>query len=157
MDIDTAYQVVRRSWLAAYIPIFGEKRAEGLRWHAVSRLAILRLWWYAIGRFPANAVLLAIDHGRVVGLLYGQSDKAGDLLVWMLYVDPAHQRTGFGTSLLWQYAKLHPRAKSIRLEVLSKNAEAIAFYERLGFVMTRQLDQDCDDYSTIYMERILPF
>lgn len=149
-DIDAAFGMTRSSWVVAYSPIFGEERASISSWSAVTRLALFKLWWHALGRFPANAPLVACMGGRLSGFLYGQSDTRGDLLVWMLYIDPAHLRMGIGLAMLQHFAGLHPRARSMRLEVLSRNQAAI------GFEVTGRLDQGDDAYSTVYMEQALP-
>lgn len=156
-DVDSAYRVMWSSWVTAYTPIFGEAGVIGYFRMGVTRLPVLKLWWEALARFPSNAPVVACIEERVVGFLHGQSDTKGDLLVWMLYIDPAHQQIGIGTAMLRHFARLHPWARSIRLEVLSKNLPAIRFYERSGFTVTGRLDQDPDSYSTTYMERTLQF
>ena len=53
-----------------------------------------------------------------------------------LFVERQHRRSGIATEFLdWMYHHIW-QDKHVRLEVLSHNTEAIAFYEKYGFAVT---------------------
>ncbi len=89
----------------------------------------------------------AIVDGRVAGYYsLGDADDAQDYL-WHLYVDPAFQRRGVGRALL-RHAERAIAARghaSARLDVLARNAKALAFYAAEGWVETgRETDGGLD-------------
>jgi ribosomal protein S18 acetylase RimI-like enzyme len=57
---------------------------------------------------------------------------------WINYlaVDPRHRRSGFGRALMREAeVRLHARGcPKINLQIRTSNLEAVAFYERLGYV-----------------------
>ena len=60
-------------------------------------------------------------------------------LEWLdhLYVDPAHQRKGIGSALLAIATREH---RVLNLWVFQKNAPAIRFYEKHGFMLVKKTD-----------------
>jgi ribosomal protein S18 acetylase RimI-like enzyme len=61
--------------------------------------------------------------------------------VYALAVCPTHQRRGIGTALLRHLeAALQGRGcLKVNLQVRASNAEAVAFYERLGYVVEERV------------------
>jgi ribosomal protein S18 acetylase RimI-like enzyme len=91
------------------------------------------------GARDGDVLLVAEDQpGRPVGLAYGRAagddDPAPTAEVRALYVAPTCRRQGIGAALLRAAAReLNALGLStIRLEVLSANLPARAFYEQLG-------------------------
>lgn len=86
-------------------------------------------------RDPLALALVAEDEGRVVGMLLAEPSRAagaiepGVLHLAMLFVAPAAQRCGHGTSLV---AGLLDRYPSVRVW----SSGAVEFYEGLGFRRT---------------------
>lgn len=90
---------------------------------------------------PTSMTLVALDEaGEVAGFVdYGvERDAAaaarGEWEIRALYVDPARQRGGAGRALVAAALVDSARAPAVRLWVLAENANARAFYERVGFV-----------------------
>lgn len=84
--------------------------------------------------------LVAEREGAVVGFAVGGAARDGDLgyerELWALYVLPAAQGTGQGAALFRAFARACEAqgARSMFLWVLTQNARARAFYERMGGV-----------------------
>lgn len=77
-----------------------------------------------------HAVLLTANHGFVLGQLIGDEAE-----IFMIIVDPAHQRRGLGLAYLTQF---EARARgdggaSCFLEVAASNLAAQALYEKAGY------------------------
>jgi ribosomal protein S18 acetylase RimI-like enzyme len=77
---------------------------------------------------------VAVADSKVVGTVMGSYDGHRGW-IYSLAVDPEHHRQNFGTALLRHVEKaLAERgAPKINLQVLSSNAGAITFYEKLGY------------------------
>lgn len=92
----------------------------------------------AVGDTLRDVLLVADDEGQLVGLVYGRPaddhDPAVTAEVSALYVDPTCRGQGIGAALLRTAALELSRLgfTTIRLEVLSANLPARAFYEHLG-------------------------
>ena len=79
-----------------------------------------------------HVVLVAEEDGRAVGFLLGRPKKDRIGYVSDLYVRPEHRRRVLGRALLSEGARLLGR-EVVTLDVDASNADARAFYERLGF------------------------
>ena len=75
---------------------------------------------------------VAKENGHIVAYcLY--RDDGGYYYMRQLYVDRAHRRKGIATRLLdWLYENVWTD-KKVRLDVLTHNEDAVAFYKRYGF------------------------
>jgi GNAT superfamily N-acetyltransferase len=132
------------------------RAGEGERWRDI-RLSALEQAPYAFGTTYAEAAQWAADRweaqvvelatfvavvdGRDVGVARGAAHPSGDVgeLISM-WVDPSARRQGVGAQLIDSvaaWAKI-AGAKTLMLDVVADNAEAIALYERAGF-------RRCDD------------
>ncbi len=94
----------------------------------------------AIEGSPYVEVYVIECEGTVVGyvqLSLTHSNEAGGQIVWIdeLYILPAYQGRGLGSSALQYVFSSHPQAKRFRLEVCKTNSGAIALYAKLGFVL----------------------
>jgi ribosomal protein S18 acetylase RimI-like enzyme len=89
---------------------------------------------------PANDVWIAALDNRPVGFVAVRQAREGDAIageVYMIAVDPAHQRTGVGTVLL-RHAMEELRSAGVALFVIGTggdpgHAAARALYEKAGF------------------------
>lgn len=89
----------------------------------------------------AAPLWLAVDRSdRPLGfmLLDGSSMEA-------LFIDPAHRGRGVGRLLIEHALTLLP---TLTTDVNEQNAQAIGFYERMGFVRTGR--SDCDGQGRAY-------
>ncbi|ALH79686.1 acetyltransferase [Sphingopyxis macrogoltabida] len=84
---------------------------------------------------PAAPLWLAVDRSdQPLGfmLLDGSSMEA-------LFIDPAHRSRGVGRMLVEHALTLLP---TLTTDVNEQNAQAVGFYERMGFVRTGRSDRD---------------
>jgi len=99
---------------------------------AVDRIAIEE---EVKGFLPAAPLWLAVDAAdRPIGfmLLDGTSIEA-------LFIDPAHRAAGIGRALVEHALARHP---TLTTEVNEQNAQAVGFYECMGFVPTGRSARD---------------
>lgn len=98
--------------------------------------------WEQNLRKTPGATLVAESAGAVVGWASfgpGRDEGANEQAeLYAIYLDPAHQRTGFGRALMAAaeraLAAQLPAARRISLWVLERNAPARRFYENLGYI-----------------------
>lgn len=107
----------------------------------------------ANGDAPRDVLLVADNQaGQLVGLVYGRptndDDAALTAKVGALYVDPTCHRQGIGAALLHAAALQLSQLgfSTVRLEVLSTNLPARAFYKHMGGHEVGQGTFDDDGY-----------
>ncbi|MEO8850633.1 MAG: GNAT family N-acetyltransferase [Allobranchiibius sp.] len=126
-DLLGILEVGHRTWPPTYGPIAGDDYvAMGLA-----------KWWTADATIPAirsGRATVAERDGQIIGV--SVSGTLGEeLVLWKLYVLPAHQGAGVGAALL---RAAIDRAtddgwKTMVLSYLDGNTGAAGFYERSGF------------------------
>lgn len=97
---------------------------------------------------PQTSLLLAIDgQGRATGFM-GMTDNKVD----SLFIDPALRGGGIGRLMIAHAASLYP---SLLVDVNEQNAQAVGFYERMGFVRIGRSETDDQGrpYPLIHMQR----
>jgi len=97
---------------------------------------------------PQTPLLLVIDdQGRTAGFMGMTDDK-----VDALFIDPKLRGGGIGRLMIEHAASLYP---SLSVDVNEQNAQAVGFYERMGFVRTGRSDTDDQGrpYPLIHMRR----
>lgn len=97
---------------------------------------------------PQTPLLLAIDaQGRTAGFM-GMTDNKVD----SLFIDPALRGGGIGRQMIAHAASLFP---SLLVDVNEQNAQAVGFYERMGFVRIGRSETDDQGrpYPLIHMQR----
>jgi putative acetyltransferase len=89
-------------------------------------------WFYRERIFPSCMVWGAFENDVLVGIIAFRED-------WIdqLYVLPRAQGRGIGTALL-EIAK--SQAKNLSLWTFQRNDSARQFYERHGFIVTKETD-----------------
>jgi len=85
-----------------------------------------------------DAVWLAEDSGRPVGLMAIERSRHGWEVLEKLYVEPDAQNRGVGTALLEKAKELRP--DGFVLWVFQRNEGARRFYERHGFRLVKLTD-----------------
>ena len=97
-----------------------------------------------VGFLPAATLDLAVDaddRALAFMLLDGSHMEA-------LFVDPDARGTGVGRALVEDALRRHP---GLSTDVNEQNAQAIGFYERLGFERTGRSDRDGQGLSLIHI------
>lgn len=88
---------------------------------------------------PEDTRIIVLDRGPDVGWLEFSED-AEEMFLKQLYVTPAHQGRGIGSSVMTRLLEEAREArKPIRLSVL-KNNPALRLYERLGFAVVGETE-----------------
>ena len=83
---------------------------------------------------PHNLCLSAVETGKVVGYLFATLIEDGEILV--ISVSEKKKRQGIGKALMDKLREvtLDKHISRLILEVRESNEEAIAFYEKMGFI-----------------------
>jgi GNAT superfamily N-acetyltransferase len=147
-DIPSVRDLLVRSWHDTYDAIYGVEKVTDItdRWHSADNLTRQL-------RIPLSLFLVAEADGQLVGTSKANGFATGDVMLDRLYVDPNAQRSGVGAALLNVMEKAFPYAGSVKLEVEPKNAKAIAFYGKHGFV-TVGMTPNCGGSSGLQAERM---
>lgn len=149
-DVPSVRRLLVETWHATYDHLFGAARVTEITddWHREERLA------EAIGR-PDHRFLVAEADGTLLGTASSTLGTGGCLALNRLYVRPDVQGAGIGTLLLAAAVSGWPGLRRIELEVEPRNAPAIAFYRRHGFVPAPAPTSGCVAEHLI-MRRHLP-
>lgn len=112
-------------------PIYGwdveVQREHHVRWFDVDRLSIIE-----------------DDDGTAIGVL-DVSEEGDHLYLSRIEVQPAFQGRGVGTAVLEGLVR---QGRTIRLRVFTNNARARRFYERLGFIV--DLESEDEHHVSLY-------
>lgn len=85
-----------------------------------------------------SKIFVAKIGGKIVGFSGGQKDEKYNR-VRAVYVDPAVNRGGIGSALLIRFLDFLGNTKSIAVEVVEYNQQAINFYTKFGFKKERNI------------------
>ncbi len=125
-DLPLLITLLRRSWLATFAADLPFEAVQAFAREDPARTYVEAMW-------PAFTV--AEFDGRVAGMCHIIDD-----LVAAIHVDPAAKRCGIGTALMDRAeADILDRHPAARLEVLSCNGNARAFYKSRGWLEQRRL------------------
>jgi ribosomal protein S18 acetylase RimI-like enzyme len=106
------------------------------------------LWWYILNR----RIWVLDDDGPLIGTI-GLQDDTLNLYLFAVTIWPAMQGRGLGRMLI-DFAEAQARQRGLRrlqLETPEGFVDAIAFYQRLGFVEVRR--QDIGYRSVVMLKR----
>lgn len=81
---------------------------------------------------------------KMIGMIFGNINEKNKIL-WIkaIIIDPKHQRNGYGEisiQLLLYYFIKNFSLKSVMISVEGKNTDGIRFWEKLGFVKIKTLN-----------------
>ena len=126
-DLDAAKHLLAETWHATYDPLIGAEKVGEItgRWHSREALE---------SRLSApNSEFLVADTGSGIAGMAFASQNGREITLHQLYVAPAHQGEGVGTKLVGELLTCFIGAETMRVEVASANANALAFYRACGF------------------------
>jgi GNAT superfamily N-acetyltransferase len=103
--------------------------------------------------FKTSTVLKVTMGSDIVGSVRLQL-KGSIVLLGRLIVDPPHQGKGIGTALLEAANSIFPKAKCIELFTGSLSVRNIRFYERHGYIKTRE-ESMSENVRLVYMRKPL--
>lgn len=99
------------------------------------------------GFLPSTPLWVAVDEtDQALGFMMLSDDR-----MEALFIDSAYHRQGIGRALVGHALQLQP---AITTEVNEQNAQAVGFYEHLGFVRTgrREADDEGRPYPLIQLQ-----
>ncbi len=136
-DLAAVSALLGKTWHATYDAFYGAERVAEITasWHSVEALSRhLDLGGLRLVAVRDDAIVgTAADLPRGTG---------GDVKLSQIYVLPAFQGEGVGQALLDAFIAASHSARRITLEVEPYNTQALAFYERQGFVKCGEI-ADC--------------
>lgn len=147
-DLPAIAALLERTWHDTYDTIYGAEEVSRLHaeWHALTALK------HQLDA-PQSEFIVADDGAEIVGMGFARMVDDRTAQVAQLYVDPIAQRQGNGSELLTELMNAFPAARMIVVEVVSKNADALTFYERFGFAETSRRNEG--DYEMLTLVREL--
>lgn len=109
--------------------------------YGVDAVAKMTDKWHSVAALKANLqrknseFVVADDGKRIAGMAYASMSTTlhETAILHQLYVAPAFQRQGIGRDLFAELETCFPAAGHMRVEVVTDNAPALAFYEAHGF------------------------
>jgi ribosomal protein S18 acetylase RimI-like enzyme len=128
-DLAAVRALLVETWHATYDAIYSAERVTEITddWHSIASLKA------RLAR-PNSEFLVADDGKNIGGMAYAAATTDAKLvMLHQLYVHPAFQGKGIGSSLLHEIEDSFPDARTLRLEVEAQNASALAFYRATGF------------------------
>ena len=136
-DIGKVRSLLVATWHDTYDGLLGVERVTDTtdRWHALDVLATQ-------SARPSASFLVALQDDDVVGHAFAVEQDGGVLFLSRLYVLPARQRQGIGGELLRAALGRHPGTTRVQLVVEARNAKALAFYGRNGFMVTGEIEEE---------------
>lgn len=137
-DLAAVQNVLATTWHATYDASLGKQQVDMIvaNWHSIEALERRRL-------VPGCSFLLAEKVGRVVATAFARPGADDCIQLSHMYVLPEAQGRGIGRRLLAASLAAFPQGRTVQLEVVSHNADAITFYERAGFRAVGEGDDDC--------------
>jgi len=154
-DLEKVRMLLAQTWHATYDGLYGVPKVQKIidTWHSAAALKA-RL------AKKGGEFLVADDGKRIGGMGFAAmaDNMAKTAMLHQLYIHPDLQRQGIGTDILTELETCFPDAEILRLEVEAKNANAIAFYTRHGFVevdMTKNCGAAGSGIEAMIMEKPL--
>ncbi|KQS74104.1 GCN5 family acetyltransferase [Rhizobium sp. Leaf384] len=130
--------------------------------YGADKVAEMTAKWHAVPVLKANLArknsefVVADDGKRIGGMAYAAMSPTlhETAVLHQLYVLPAYQRQGLARDLFAELETCFPYAGHMRVEVVSDNAPAIAFYAAHGFTEIGP-GSDAWGMPTVEMEKVL--
>src|SRR5262249_42741223 len=148
-DLSKVGTVARATWPVVYagiIPDDVQRRVLAI-WYSPESLSRAR-------EAPQSSLFVAESDGDVIGFAQFVRRSAESAELTRIYVLPDRQRGGIGTQLL--DAGLRELAgeglQHLTVEVERDNGVGRRFYERSGFVATRELTREVEGYALALVE-----
>ena len=151
-DLASIRDLLIETWHDTYDAIYGRERVTAIteEWHALDRLA---------GELDRKANAFLVGEARDASLLSTASATlrdSGVVTLGRLYVRSKFQGQGFGSAMLRACENWFPQARSMRLEIETKNAKARRFYAKRGFRELPEVSQS-DEGQNILCQKPLAF
>ena len=104
---------------------------------------------YAL-KLEGNAIVYVANYTETIGFIAFYVNNSEYVFVTLIAILEQHQKSGIGRALIEKCFEVSRNLHigKVRLEVLKDNAQAIKFYENLGFNIVDDLDM-----KSYYMER----
>ena len=136
-DVEQIYEVQRASWLKTYPNDDLGITSEMIQKRFEDKEKRVARWRNTLGS-SASKIWVAKQAGAVVGFC-GVQKTEDEHRLSSIYIDPARQGGGIGSSLVAQAIAYLGREKDIVLDVVSYNENAIGFYHKHGFEIEGEL------------------
>ena len=148
-DLSKVETVARATWPVVYAGIIPDdvQRRVLASWYSAESLSRAR-------EAPQSSFFVAESDGDVIGFAQFVRRSAESAELTRIYVLPDRQRSGTGTQLL-DAGLLELAGKGVQhltVEVERDNGVGRRFYERSGFVATRELTHEVEGYVLALVE-----
>ena len=137
-DVLGIQSVIYETWLATYPNKKFGITAEDIEERFKDRFSETQIKkrFAAISALPKNKIfLVAKDDEKVVGVCRAERGELNNQLT-AIYILPAYQSKGIGKKLWKECLEFFEDKKDVIVYVATYNANAISFYQNLGFIDT---------------------
>ena len=129
-DLKAVHELLVSTWHATFDELLGRETVNAVtgQWHSIAALT-------ANLKKPYSEFIVADNgEGAIDGMAFASQSEDGKASLHQLYVRPDAQVQGIGTMLLAEIEMAFPGVRTMKLEVIERNTQAVNFYERKGYV-----------------------
>ncbi len=143
-DLAAISKLLGEVWHSTYDAIYGVEKVTKItsEWHKVNALE------KQLAK-PASEFLIADDGKEIAAMAFASQINDISVKLNQLYILPSFQGKGIGKMLLDEIEESFFEAREFMLEVEEKNATAIGFYEKQGYLKTGNVEDCGQDASGI--------
>ncbi|WP_330949609.1 GNAT family N-acetyltransferase [Virgibacillus sp. MG-45] len=138
-DVSAIQHVARTSWKSTYEGIIPEEVQNRFLAEAYSDQNMEK-------RLAHSVVFVAEQKGQVVGFANFSPNHNGKRELGAIYLLPAYQGKGIGTSLLEKGLQEFQELQELYINVEKDNEIGMHFYQAKGFEVSSQFDDDFDGH-----------
>ena len=129
-DLKAVHELLVSTWHATFDELLGRETVNAVtgQWHSIAALT-------ANLKKPYSEFIVADNgEGGIDGMAFASQSEDGKASLHQLYVRSDAQVQGIGTMLLAEIEMAFPGVRTMNLEVIERNTQAVNFYERKGYV-----------------------
>ena len=97
--------------------------------------------------------VILVDDKEIGGAFVVGIGKKGE--VGAIFIDPEHQKKGYGRQVMLAIEKQYPKVKRWKLDTPSENHHLHRFYESLGYVKIGEMKDSNSDMTGFIYEKII--
>ena len=142
------------SWRSTYGFIFGDEKVLDAEVEKRFSAEIQR----AEAVDPDIITMVAVEGDAIIGASSSMMDERNQAWIDRMHILPEYFGTGLADDLMRVTLAKHSGLQSLALKVLKGNDRAIAFYEKHGFAITGEIEDDdlVGGVGSVIMTRTLP-
>lgn len=142
-DTEAIKELLKTTWLSTYKDFIPENIINNITsaWHSSENIK---------AQIQMEKVIFKVAEldNQVVGLITLKAQGNDNYFLNRLYINSKFHGKGIGQALLNDFISTN-KVNKITLEVLKENGNAIKFYEKFGFIITREVTSEIEGFKLI--------